>query len=131
MMKQIAVKYIGRHDTYTDKIFKTKLTWANGESHLVDAPIAKRMLEYADCFAIGTKSTTTKKLSIEKPVDESARNLDEETRFQLRQMTSKKAITDFIEIQWGIKTDTKNRTVKELREEAIMHLDNFGHIGND
>lgn len=51
-METIPIKYIGRHDYYTDNRYGTGLTWRkNYTVHEVPADKAANLLRHTDCFA--------------------------------------------------------------------------------
>ena len=50
MPQKIRVRYIGRHDTYTDNLYGTGLTFERGQSALVPPEIAVRMLKHKDSY---------------------------------------------------------------------------------
>lgn len=50
MPQKTRVRYIGRHATYTDNLYGTGLTFQRGQTAIVPAEIAVRMLKHRDSY---------------------------------------------------------------------------------
>ena len=48
--QEVAVTYIGNDDPFKDRLYRSGLTFARGETRLVPEPLAARFLQHTDVF---------------------------------------------------------------------------------
>lgn len=145
----IAVTYTGRDDPFIDRMYRSGLTFVNGQSRTVPSTLAQRFLRHTDVFCL-TEATvatvadkapeSTAQQTTEPPKDDTQQLLDDaqkkdddqrlkdDARFvlldQLDQM-DKKALIDWADVHYKQKIPG-NLGEAKVRERAKGFIDSYG-----
>lgn len=121
----VAVKYIGARQQHKDGIYGTG-HWVPGQSRMVAAFTAKKMLTHPDVYVPGEVESAT---PLPSAADGSARN-DEDPIQDLRDSVAamdKVALEVFAKTHYQVDLD-KRRNVDALRTQVTQLIDQFGVI---
>lgn len=139
----VAVTYTGTEDPFKDRIYRSGLTFAPGQTRLVPATLAQRFLRHEDVFKEGdageakaakkAAQTTTeqddtqKVLEVKKQEQDSQRQL-EDARFSLIDTIDsmdRKAVIEWADQHYKQKIPG-NVSVANAREMAKGFIDQYG-----
>lgn len=134
--KTIAVKYVGRRDSWTDRLYGTGLTFTKDQVRFVPSESARQLLKHTDLF---TEDATAKPAPQKKTDDTEqamaqaeAQKAEQNAKVnavadlhdQVNQMT-KDALEQFAKDKFNIDLD-KRQKVDELKKEVHTLIDRFG-----
>ena len=72
----VAVKYVGRRDSYRDQLYGTGLAFEKGQVRNLPADLARKFLRHGDTFeAAAKKAEELKKPEAKRPDDDTAKQL--------------------------------------------------------
>lgn len=139
MTKTIAVTYTGKDAPFIDRIYRSGLTFTNGQSRDVPSPLAERFLRHTDVFKISATQTplvnepenssddTSAILEAQKSIEDAKRKLDEARFTLMDQLDSmdKKALIDFADIHYKQKLHA-NMSDANIRERVKGFVDQYG-----
>lgn len=142
--QDVAVTYTGTEDPFKDRIYRSGLTFAPGQTRLVPATLAQRFLRHSDVFEAGDagEAKTVKKdeKAAQTQLDDTKKVLEAQKQEQdsLRQQEEARfALIDSIEsmdrkavIEWADQTYKQkipgNVSVANAREMAKGFIDQYG-----
>lgn len=117
------IKYIGKRPTYIDGMYGTKTAFVQGETAMVDADIAARMLKHTDTYELGKAKGAAP--AVELPVKtEKEDEATQDLRDQINIM-DKDSLETFAKNHFRIDLD-KRKSVSSLREAVTQLVDRFG-----
>ena len=119
----LPVKYIGRRATYKDGACGSGLVFAQGETKLVPALIARKMLRHVDTYVPGEVKGATQALDVVK-VDTTEEDLLQDLRDTVAFM-DKEALETYARTNFKIDLD-KRKSVVNLRQQVTQLLDQYG-----
>lgn len=134
--KTLAVKYIGRRDSWTDRLYGTGLTFTKDQVRFVPDESARQLLKHTDLFAedAAAKPAQEKKTDdteqamaqaeVEKAEQHAKVNAVADLHDQVNQMT-KDALEQFAKDKFNIDLD-KRQKVDGLKKEVHTLIDRFG-----
>ena len=139
----VAVTYTGNDDPYKDRIYRSGLTFAPGQTRMLPAPLAARFLRHADVFkragddeaeaAVQAQPTesadqdTTKVLEQQKQ-EQDVQRQQEDARFALLDSIDsmkREAVIEWAEQHYGQKIPG-NVSVAKARDMARAFIDQYG-----
>lgn len=136
----IDVTYVGPDDPFVDRMYRSGLTFTNGQSRPVPPVLAERFLRHSDVFKRTEELGAAPKKAAEVPKDDTqdllnqakkqddSQRLQEEARFALiDQLDSmdKKALIDWADRNYKQKIPG-NLGLEKVRERAKGFLDQYG-----
>lgn len=142
--QDVAVTYTGTEDPFKDRIYRSGLTFAPGQTRLVPVTLAQRFLRHSDVFEAGDagEAKTVKKdeKAAQTQLDDTKKVLEAQKHEQdsLRQQEEARfALIDSIEsmdrkavIEWADQTYKQkipgNVSVANAREMAKGFIDQYG-----
>ncbi|MVT38562.1 hypothetical protein GO497_21505 [Acidovorax citrulli] len=81
--QDVAVTYIGNDEPFKDRLYRSGLTFARGQTRLVPAPLAARFLQHTDVFKgadAGAAEDATQQGALAKQADDTQQQLAEAKR---------------------------------------------------
>lgn len=141
--QDVAVTYTGTDDPFKDRIYRSGLTFAPGQTRLVPATLAQRFLRHSDVFkegAAGEAKAAKKAEQAQAEQDDTKQVLEQqqhEQEEQRQQEDARFALIDSIEsmdqkavIEWAhrhYKQKIHHKTsVEKARETAKGFIDQYG-----
>ena len=119
------IKYVGPRPTYTDAMFGTRIEWTFGETQLVPAQAAKRMLRHPDVYVLGEATDDTLVAEVPEPNEKKdEEDKDQDMRDTVAAM-DKNTLEQFAKTHFKVDLD-KRKGVGVLRNEVIGLIDQFG-----
>ncbi len=117
------IKYIGKRAKNTDATYGTNLTWQAGETLLVPAESANRMLAHKDVYEHGEASADHQVMA----VTVKAESEDEKTQEVRDSIASweKPALASYALNNFNVKVD-KRQPIDALRAQVTQLVDQFG-----
>lgn len=135
--KTIAVKYIGRRESWTDRLYDTGLTFTTGQVRQVPVEAARKLLKHADLFKEGGETKPAEEApklddtqealaqaQAQKAQKDAQINAVADLHDQVNQMT-KDALEQFAKDKFNIDLD-KRQKVDDLKKEVHTLIDRFG-----
>lgn len=150
----VSVTYIGRRETFTDRIYGTKLTFEQGQTRAVPEAVAKGFLKHVDLFKladvleakpvakVSAKDVPEQVKQDEKKPDDTAAILEraakekakadekqnelQDLHDQVAQM-DKNSLEQFALTKYRQQID-KRLTVPKLREQVVGFINQFGVV---
>lgn len=135
----VPVKYIGRRETWTDRIYGTGLTYESGQVRTLPKAVAAKLLYHVDLFE-QVEAASAEAPAQDEPADDTKHMLDEgakqteakeeqarefEIIDQVRQMSDKNTLADFAMTKYQIKLN-KTKSVANLQNEVIELVNRYG-----
>lgn len=145
---KIVVVYIGRKPTYTDHLYGTGLSFAQGQERAMPADIARKFLRHPDMFeegsakAVADAPAQSGNVEDKEEDDDTARRLAEAKKLEDEQRDKENRILD-LKQQINIMTKDslaeyamtnyqqnldKRKSVAELRQAVTGMIDQFGVV---
>lgn len=141
--QDVAVTYTGTDDPFKDRIYRSGLTFAPGQTRLVPATLAQRFLRHSDVFkegAAGEAKAAKKAEQAQAEQDDTKQVLEQqqqEQEEQRQQEDARFALIDSIEsmdrkavIEWAHQHYKQkihhNTSVEKAREMAKGFIDQYG-----
>ena len=141
--QDVAVTYTGTDDPFKDRIYRSGLTFAPGQTRLVPATLAQRFLRHSDVFkegAAGEAKAAKKAEQAQAEQDDTKQVLEQqqqEQEEQRQQEDARFALIDSIEsmdrkavIEWAHHHYKQkihhNTSVEKAREMAKGFIDQYG-----
>ena len=141
--QDVAVTYTGTDDPFKDRIYRSGLTFAPGQTRLVPATLAQRFLRHSDVFkegAAGEAKAAKKAEQAQAEQDDTKQVLEQqqhEQEEQRQQEDARFALIDSIEsmdrkavIEWAHQHYKQkihhNTGVEKARETAKGFIDQYG-----
>jgi len=150
---EIGVKYIGRRNPWTDRIYSTGLSFEPTQVRYLSGEVAQRLLRHKDLFAeftaddadnegedVDTNANTDEdkpdeddtaallEAQAKKDAEAQAKQVEKQQLYdQINQMEDKAAIQNFALENYGHKI-SKVMTEENMRAEAIGLIDQFGVV---
>lgn len=124
MNAQTPIKYVGKRPTYIDGMYGTHTAFAQGETVMVDAAIAVKMLRHPDQYELGKAKGAAPAVEqpTEKPMKEDEATQD--LRDQIANM-DKDSLETFAKNHFRVDLD-KRKSVSSLRDAVTHLIDRFG-----
>ena len=137
--QDVAVTYTGTDDPFKDRIYRSGLTFAPGQTRLVPATLAQRFLRHSDVFKEGSAGEAKSAKKAEK-MDDTKQVLEQQQQEQddqRQQEDARFAMIDSIEsmdrkavIEWAHQHYKQkihhNTSVEKAREMAKGFIDQYG-----
>lgn len=125
-MEKVAVQYIGKRETYTEGTYGSRLVFTQGQTVLVSAELAKKLLRHPDVYQPGqvTDETTVQVETTPDEKDESEQSEIQDVRDRIASM-DKAALESFAKTTFQIDLD-KRKGVEALRQQVTGLVDQYG-----
>lgn len=120
-MDKVAIKYVGKRDTYVEGTYGSRIQFTQGQSVLVPSGLAAKLLRHADQYAKG-EVEVAEVVPVDKPDTEPDKTQD--MRDQIAVM-DKSALESFAKTAFRIDLD-KRKGLESLRQQVIGLVDQFG-----
>ena len=138
--KEVAVTYTGTDDPFKDRIYRSGLTFAPGQTRMVPATLAQRFLRHSDVFKEGAAGEVKKAKQAQAEQDDTKLVLEQQQQEhdeQRQQEDARFALIDSIEsmdrksvIEWAHQHYKQkihhNTSVENAREMAKGFIDQYG-----
>lgn len=138
--QDVAVTYTGTDDPFKDRIYRSGLTFAPGQTRLVPATLAQRFLRHSDVFKEGAAGEVKKAKQAQAEQDDTKQVLEQQQQEhdeQRQQEDARFALIDSIEsmdqkavIEWAHQHYKQkihhNTSVENAREMAKGFIDQYG-----
>ena len=138
--QDVAVTYTGTDDPFKDRIYRSGLTFAPGQTRMVPATLAQRFLRHSDVFKEGAAGEAKKAKQAQAEQDDTKQVLEQQQQEhdeQRQQEDARFALIDSIEsmdqksvIEWAhqhYKQKIHHKTrVEKAREMAKGFIDQYG-----
>ena len=141
--QDVAVTYTGTDDPFKDRIYRSGLTFAPGQTRMVPATLAQRFLRHSDVFkegAAGEAKAAKKAEQAQAEQDDTKQVLEQQQQEhdeQRQQEDARFALIDSIEsmdrksvIEWAHQHYKQkihhNTSVEKAREMAKGFIDQYG-----
>lgn len=122
MSETTSIKYIGVRAEYTDGTYGTRIHWLRGESRMVPADKAAKMLRHPDVYVAGDAGAPTPGVPGEPDKQDDVQDM----RDAIAGM-NKKAVLHYAQTKYNMALD-KSQPVESLRTAAIQLVDQFGAL---
>lgn len=145
LVGQVTVKYIGRRESWSDRLYGTGLNFTTGQVRTVPAQVARNLLRHRDLFEDQSQDAAVLVVEPEAdvdPVDDTAallqqaqqqqqdelanQNALQDLRDRVMQM-DKQTLEDFAKVSYRQEID-KRRGLGALREQVIGFIDQYGVV---
>ena len=138
--QDVAVTYTGNDDPFKDRIYRSGLTFAPGQTRLVPATLAQRFLRHSDVFKEGAAGEAKKAKQAQAEQDDTKQLLEQQQQEQddqRKQEDARFALLDQLDsmdkpglIAWA-KDNYKqsipgNLGLEKVRERAKGFIDQYG-----
>ena len=138
--QDVAVTYTGTDDPFKDRIYRSGLTFAPGQTRMVPATLAQRFLRHSDVFKEGAAGEVKKAKQAQAEQDDTKQVLEQqqqEQEEQRQQEDARFALLDQLDsmdkpglIAWA-KDNYKqsipgNLGLEKVRERAKGFIDQYG-----
>ena len=131
----VPVKYVGRRPDFFDRIYGSGLFFDQGQTRLLPAELARKLLRHADLFERGEEDLEASEDDTAEILEEAARErdaqrIDQSVIQDLRdsvQSMDKDALSLFASTNYRQIID-RRRSVETLREEVLGFIDRFGAV---
>lgn len=141
--QDVAVTYTGTDDPFKDRIYRSGLTFAPGQTRLVPATLAQRFLRHSDVFKEGAageakaakkaeqaqaEQDDTKQLLEQQQQEHDEQSQQEDARFALIdsiESMDRKAVIEWAHHHYKQKIH-HNTSVEKAREMAKGFIDQYG-----
>lgn len=138
--QDVAVTYTGTDDPFKDRIYRSGLTFAPGQTRMVPATLAQRFLRHSDVFKEGAAGEVKKAKQAQAEQDDTKQLLEQqqqEQEEQRQQEDARFALLDQLDsmdkpglIAWA-KDNYKqsipgNLGLEKVRERAKGFIDQYG-----
>lgn len=120
--EQISVKYIGHRPEYVDGAYGTRIHFVQGESQLVPAVVARKMLKHADVYVSGEPEAPKAVVTVEKVDKDEEDNQDVRDSFA---RMDKNALISHAKVHYNV-TLGKNMDVQVMRSRLTGLFDQYG-----
>lgn len=120
---RVAVKYIGKRERYVDGCYGSRIEFQQGQTLLVPADIAAKMLRHPDVYVPGAEKGADVAV-----VDESKANKEPEEIQELRDQIAnmdKPALKLFAKERFRMDIDSR-KSLGDLRGQVTGLLDQYG-----
>ena len=118
----VSVKYVGFREQYTDGAFGSGAVFRKGESKLIPADIAVRMLRHPSVYVPG--DVEAEAAPVKEAKDDDEENNAQDLRDQIQAM-EKDGLKGFAKVHFNVDLDSR-KAVSSLREQVIGLVDQFG-----
>lgn len=138
----VAVTYTGREDPFVERNYGSSLTFEIGQTRVVPAELAAKLLRHADVFAPGDESTVKvtkpagnktddteealKQAAAAKKERDALDNLRQDMVDQVNIM-DKDALKEFAQTKYG-QPIPKTLSVENMRTKVVGLIDQFGLV---
>lgn len=136
--QDVAVTYTGTDDPFKDRIYRSGLTFAPGQTRMVPATLAQRFLRHSDVFKEGaageakaakkTEQDDTKQVLEQQQHEHDEQRQQEDARFALIdsiESMDRKALIEWAHQHYKQKIH-HNTSVEKAREMAKGFIDQYG-----
>jgi len=122
-MEKVAVKYVGKRATYTEGTYGSRIVFAQGQTVLVPADLAAKLLRHPDVYQTGENAQA---VAVEVPEgkDDEQQTETQNVRDQIAIM-DKNALESFAKTTFRIDLD-KRKGINALREQVTGLVDQYG-----
>lgn len=133
----VNVKYIGRESSFVERNYQSQLTFDPGQSRMVPAELADKLLRHVDCFEISedkptaapdTESTQAQ-LEMAKLAKEEADKLENNRQDLVDRINfmDKDSLQDWAKVNYG-QVVPKTLSVENMRSRVVGMVDKFGMV---
>lgn len=138
LAETIAVKYIGRRESFTDTNYRSGLTFNRGQTRSLPVALARQFLRHADLFEVGTaekRSARAKEDDTQEILEsvKAAQKEEAQTEMLMQdlrdtvQTMDKDALAEFAQVHYQQQID-KRHSIESLREQVVQFIDRFGAL---
>lgn len=135
----VTIVYQGPKEQYQDNLYGTKLVFNRGVARTVPSNFAKQFLSHPEFQEIETEQTAGSEVQDDTAVilaqqaDKQKQEQERQDRIfnqveSIKQFGTKKAVTDYIEANYGEKVNPNSFKLDELKDKAIEKVRQFGAI---
>lgn len=135
----VTIVYQGPKEQYQDNLYGTKLVFNRGMARTVPSNFAKQFLSHPEFQEIETEQTAGSEVQDDTAVilaqqaDKQKQEQERQDRIfnqveSIKQFGTKKAVTDYIEANYGEKVNPNSFKLDELKDKAIEKVRQFGAI---
>ena len=135
----VAIVYQGPKEQYQDNLYGTKLVFNRGVARTVPSNFAKQFLSHPEFQETETEQTAGSEVQDDTAVilvqqaDKQKQEQERQDRIfnqveSIKQFGTKKAVTDYIEANYGEKVNPNSFKLDELKDKAIEKVRQFGAI---
>lgn len=137
-MSHTTITFIGRRESYRDRLYGSGLTFDKGQSRTVPDALARQFLRHADCFVRAEKqakaaakakddtASVLEQAAIEKQEQDKSQ-LDLQMLYDQVAIMDKEGLTRFALVNYRHEVD-KRATLPTMREQVIGLIDQFGVV---
>lgn len=127
----VPIKYIGKRPTNKDVPYGTLIEWEHGETKMVPAEAAAKMLKHKDVYALGKKSKDLAPAPAEPVKDSDEMTEEELIREAVMQIDRKDSLIQFAKQNFSIDIVKGTKTISDLKAEVINLIDQYGMPGSE
>ena len=124
----IPLKYIGKRESYTEGTYGSNIVFTKGETVLVDAELAEKLLRHPDCYVRGEEvdapSAVIPKRNPHTELEDT--EAAQEARDLIANM-DKPALIEYAKVNYRMDLDGR-KSVASLRTEVIQLVDLSGVV---
>lgn len=123
---QVAVKYVGKRQVYSDGLFNTGF-WETGQTKMVTESTASKMFAHPDVYISGEQeeSSGSVESSLERKINDDDETL-QDARDAVMAMTRKEAVRQFIADNYnGMQIPAEHTKLDAMKMFAIQQIDLF------
>lgn len=135
----VTIVYQGPKEQYQDNLYGTKLVFNRGVARTVPSNFAKQFLSHPEFQETETEQTAGSEVQDDTAVilaqqaDKKKQEQERQDRIfnqveSIKQFGTKKAVTDYIEANYGEKVNPNSFKLDELKDKAIEKVRQFGAI---
>lgn len=123
-MTDVAVKYDGPRSTYREGAYGSGLMWTKGETKLVPAALAEKLLRHAPVYVPGDKKAAPKHVEVIAEPAKKDENDTQEVRDSFNTM-DKDALEAYARTHFRVELD-KRKSLQSLRGQVTQLVDQYG-----
>ena len=123
-MTDVAVKYEGPRATYREGAYGSGLMWTKGETKLVPAALAEKLLRHAPVYVPGDKKAAPKHAEVIAEPAKKDENDTQEVRDSLNTM-DKDALEAYARTHFRVELD-KRKSLQSLRGQVTQLVEQYG-----
>ena len=123
-MTDVAVKYEGPRATYREGTYGSGLMWTKGETKLVPAALAEKLLRHAPVYVPGDKKAAPKQAEAIAEPAKKDENDTQEVRDSFNTM-DKDALEAYARTHFRVELD-KRKSLQSLRGQVTQLVDQYG-----
>lgn len=135
-MSNVPVRYIGKRDAWTDRLYGSGLTFSIGQVRAIPQPLSKRFLRHGDLFELADAAPVEEAAPQDDTAEQLAKAEAERAERDRHEMNMAdlhrdvdnmdfSTLAEFAEQRYGLKL-TKQKGLDKGRAEVHARIDQFG-----